>query len=93
MGSFSRSHELVQCSGGLECYAYVGVFKKIGVFSYFRVMVSECFPDLVLLFGFFVIGFVLYLSVKFLKQLWKIMVFGHCFYCFPFFLFFVWVQW
>jgi hypothetical protein len=80
----------VQCCGGLECYAYVGVFKQTGDFSYFRAMVSECGTDfVVLLFGFLVIGFVLYLSVKFLKQLlWKIIVFGLCFYCFPFFFLF-----
>ena len=64
MGLFFRSHELVQCCGGLECYVYVSVFKQIGNFSNFRAMVNECGPDLVvLLFGFFVMGFVLYLSV------------------------------
>jgi hypothetical protein len=35
MGLFFRSHELVQCRGGLECYAYVGVFKQIGDFFLF----------------------------------------------------------
>jgi len=44
-------------------------------------MVSECGPDLVVfLFIFFVTGFVLYLSVEFLKQLlWKIIIFSYCF--------------
>ena len=70
------------------------VFKQIGNFSYFGAMVSECDPDIVVfLFGFFVTAFVLYLSVKFLKQLWKIIIFSYCLYCFPFFLLFVWVQW
>jgi hypothetical protein len=55
---------------------------KLVIFFYFRAMVSECGPDLVLLFGFFVTGFVLYLSVKFLKQLWKIIVFWPLFLLF-----------
>jgi len=84
MGLFFRSHELVQRCGDLECYAYVGVLKQIGDFFYFRAMVSECGPDLVvLLFGFFMTGFVLYLSVKFLNQLlWKIIVFWPLFLLF-----------
>jgi len=40
------------------------------------------------LFGFFVTGFVLYLSVEFLKQVWKIFIFNCSLYCFPIFLFF-----
>jgi len=53
----------VQYCGSLECYTYVGVFKQTGNFSYLGAMVSECGPDLVFLFGFFVTGFVLYLSL------------------------------
>jgi len=57
-------------------------------------MVSECGPDLVVFLFGFLTGFVLYLSVEFLKPLlWKIIIFRYCLYCFPFFLFFVWVQW
>jgi len=66
----------------------LGFLNKLVIFSNFWAMVSECGPYLSVLFGFFVTGFVLYLSVKFLKQLlWKIIVFSHCFYCFPFFVF------
>ena len=48
----------------LNAMSMLVFFKQIGNFSNFRSMVSECGPDLVvLLFGFFVMGFVLYLSV------------------------------
>jgi hypothetical protein len=88
------SYELVQCCSNLERYAYIGVFQQIGNFSYLGAMVSKCGPDLVVfLLGLCVTGLVMYLSLKFLEQLLgQIVIFSYCLYCFPFFLFFVWVQ-
>ena len=59
---------------GLERYSYVGVFEQICDFSYFRAMVCERGPNFVFLLVVYVINFLLYLAVKFLKYAsWKLL--------------------
>jgi hypothetical protein len=54
-------YELVQFCSSLEHYAYIGVFKQIGNFSYLGAMVSKYGPDLVVfLLGLCVTSLVLY---------------------------------
>jgi hypothetical protein len=92
-GLFFRSYALLQFCGSSECYTYVRVFKHVGNCSYFWAMVGESGPDLDVFLFRILVGFFLYLSIEFLKQLlWHIVVFRYCLYCFLFFMFFfVWV--
>jgi hypothetical protein len=61
MDLFCGSYELVQVCSSLERYAYIGVFKQIGNFSYLETMVSKYGPDLVVfLLGLCVTGLVSY---------------------------------
>jgi len=91
-GLLFRSYALMQRCGNSECYTYVRVFKHVGNCSYFWVVVGESGPDLVVFLFKVLFGFLLYLSIEFLKQLlWYIVVFRYCLYCLPIFMFFVWV--
>jgi len=56
------------CRCGSECYVYIGFLEQICDCSYFRAMIGESGPDLVVFLIRVLVCFLLYPLVEFLEQ-------------------------